>query len=266
MSKAPIETKKSVEQQARKILMGTRLFPVARDAYQSVFDRTKLAQRKAMLALYGQFVPNGSLVFDVGANKGTYVEMFQELGARIVAMEPNPALHERLNILAQRGNLVLEKCAVGDRPGTATLNVCSDPGMSTLSDRWLKTAQTSEIHSGVTWNATVEVPVTTLNDLAQKHGIPHFVKIDVEGFEKETLLGMSFAPQGLSFEFHVDLMDIATTCLRHPVFAAGYTFNYISGLDPEFKLSKWLQTIDMIDLLNQLHSQEEYGDIFCKKS
>ncbi|HEY1471426.1 MAG TPA: FkbM family methyltransferase [Candidatus Acidoferrum sp.] len=45
-----------------------------------------------MYRLYSEFVSAGDLVFDIGANIGDYAEMFARLGARVVAVEPNPEL------------------------------------------------------------------------------------------------------------------------------------------------------------------------------
>src|SRR6185437_934437 len=51
------------------------------------------AQRNAdMKRLYGGFVRPGDLVFDIGAHVGDRVRVFRHLGARVIAVEPQPAL------------------------------------------------------------------------------------------------------------------------------------------------------------------------------
>ena len=52
---------------------------------------------RAMDALYGRFVKRGDLVFDIGAHVGDRVAAFRRLGAKVVAVEPQPAprLHAR---------------------------------------------------------------------------------------------------------------------------------------------------------------------------
>ena len=52
-------------------------------------DRRRAA---AMDRLYGNFVRPGDLVFDVGAHVGDRVASFRRLGARVVAVEPQPAM------------------------------------------------------------------------------------------------------------------------------------------------------------------------------
>ena len=42
--------------------------------------------------LYGSFIRSGDLVFDVGAHVGDRVASFRRLGARVVAVEPQPTM------------------------------------------------------------------------------------------------------------------------------------------------------------------------------
>ena len=53
----------------------------------------------AMDALYRRFVKRGDLVFDIGAHVGDRVAAFRRLGARVVAVEPQPALASTLTML-----------------------------------------------------------------------------------------------------------------------------------------------------------------------
>ncbi len=45
----------------------------------------------AMDALYARFVPRGGLAFDIGSHVGDRIASFRRLGARVVALEPQPA-------------------------------------------------------------------------------------------------------------------------------------------------------------------------------
>ena len=53
----------------------------------------------AMDALYRRFVKRGDLVFDIGAHVGDRVAAFRRLGAKVVAVEPQPALASALGMI-----------------------------------------------------------------------------------------------------------------------------------------------------------------------
>ena len=63
--------------------------------------------------LYGKFVRPGDLVFDVGAHVGDRVASFQRLGARVVAVEPQPAMVRALRLLYGRSKSVDDRGAGG---------------------------------------------------------------------------------------------------------------------------------------------------------
>ena len=48
------------------------------------------ARDAAMDALYARFVRAGDLAFDIGAHVGDRIGSFRRLGARVVALEPQP--------------------------------------------------------------------------------------------------------------------------------------------------------------------------------
>ena len=53
-------------------------------------------REQSQLAFYSQFIKKGDLVFDVGANVGSRSKLFLNLGAKVVAFEPQPELCEHL--------------------------------------------------------------------------------------------------------------------------------------------------------------------------
>lgn len=198
----------------KELLQGTPLFVPARAIYRKFFQSSKRrAQRREMISFYRQFFSRNDLVFDVGANRGEYSELFCNGGARVVAVEPNPAFKTELNSLSKAYRIIPEFCAVGATPGTATLNVCSVPGYSTLMSTDGEIFKNSPDYDGVSWTHQVSVPVHTLDELAARHGIPSYVKIDVEGFEEQVLEGMSFSPRNVSFEFRYLNKEAAFRCL-----------------------------------------------------
>jgi FkbM family methyltransferase len=258
-------SKARMEEMLRERFFGSRLFPAVRDTYQLFFSRTKLANRQAMRRFYANYVRKGDLVFDVGANVGVYTEVFAGLGARVVAIEPNPRCCQVLRQLARRLPIQLEMCAAGDRPGNMPLHICENHLLSALSDgSGDDPSSRSPLHRAARWTGTFDVPIKTLDDLASAHGTPTFVKIDAEGYDDRVLRGMSFQPATLSFEYYRYIPEIATRCLDAPVLADGYQFSYVQGVDMRTP-SKWMSLSELKVRLQDLPDQEDYGDVIARR-
>jgi len=77
--------------------------------------------------LHGNFIRPGDLVFDVGAHVGDRVASFHRLGARVVAVEPQPSMVRALRLLYGRSKSVaIEALAVGREPGRARMLINVD--------------------------------------------------------------------------------------------------------------------------------------------
>jgi len=74
----------------------------------------------AMDRLYAQFVRPNDLVFDIGAHVGDRIAAFRRLDARVVAIEPQPALVKTLRLFYGRDRRVtIEAVAVDGRRATS---------------------------------------------------------------------------------------------------------------------------------------------------
>jgi len=166
--------------------------------------------------LYGGFVRRGELVFDIGAHVGDRVASFRRLGARVVAVEPQPALAKVLKLFYGRSAEVsIETEAVGRSAGTISMMINIDnPTVSSASPAFVAAACEAPGWEGQRWIKSVTVPVTTLDALIDKYGTPAFIKIDVEGLEEEALAGLTRAVAALSFEFTTIQRDIALACVE----------------------------------------------------
>ena len=131
-----------MEATARRLLLGSRVYPPLRLGYQFLFDRARFANRQAMRRFYSAFVRKGDLVFDVGAHVGRHAELFTDLGAAVVSIEPNPSCCEQLRHLAKIRNVRVENCAAGDAPGKLKLRICQDSVISTVSRSLVRRGQT----------------------------------------------------------------------------------------------------------------------------
>jgi FkbM family methyltransferase len=182
-------------------LLRLGLFDVVRAAYQLAFNRPYRQYLREKERLFGDFVRPDSLVFDLGANQGEFSLLFSRIGARVVAVEPNPPLAEKLR--SRFGKSQVVEAAVGSEPGRATLYLGRDSNYSTISEQWKPVVEGRNRLS----EGSVEVEVTTLDALIEAFGVPVFVKIDVEGHELAVLRGLSTPIDGLLFEFQCPLLD-----------------------------------------------------------
>lgn len=261
-------TSTGIHTRLKNFVAGTAVFRPIRAGYQFIFDRETIKTRTELRDFYRQFISPGEIVFDVGANVGEYTDAFASDGAAlVVAAEPNPACAESLDRLIRLGNVRVEHCAVGDKVGEAELRLCDNTGFGTLNRDWPTTTRDFPSYQGVHWGNTVVVPVVTLDVLAERYGIPSFIKIDVEGFEDKVLSGMSFRPGALSFEFNARAKHVAFKCLANPIFES-YEFNAIEGREFRLCHSRWLSRTEVVQWLTSYKVDEddqgEYGDIFAR--
>jgi FkbM family methyltransferase len=219
----------------------------------------------AMDRLYARFVKPGDLVFDIGAHVGDRTAAFRRLGARVVAAEPQPALLRTLRLFYGRdNNVVIEPVALGRATGTIELKVNVDnPTVSTASDEFIAAAQGARGWHGQAWTRRVQVPITTLDDLIERHGVPAFVKIDVEGFEAEVLAGLTRPLPALSFEFTTIQRAVAVAAIERCA-ALGLTrFDAALGETHTFVHDAWRSADDMRRWLSELPDEANSGDIYA---
>jgi FkbM family methyltransferase len=223
------------------------------------------ARDAAMDALYARFVRRGDLAFDIGSHVGDRIGAFRRLGARVIALEPQPLCARAVRaIYAGDANVKLIEAACGDKPGSVTLQINSaNPTVSTASAEFVSAADGAGGWEGQAWDTSIEVPATTLDALIAEHGRPAFAKIDVEGFEAAVLAGLSQALPALSFEFTTIQRDVALACLDRLASLGAYGFDVALGESQQLTFGRWLGQADMAAHLAALPHEANSGDVYC---
>jgi FkbM family methyltransferase len=212
-------------------------------------------------------VPRGGLVFDIGAHLGDRTRAFADLGARVVALEPQPGVYRWLERrVGSSPRVSLRTEAVGAEPGQATLAISRRfPTLSTLSGSWTsEIGQRNTTFRHVSWDEALTVRVVTLDQLIQEYGVPDFCKIDVEGFEAEVLAGLSQPVPALSFEFVAGALEIAEQCVQRLALLDAYEFNAIRGERRSYLFPAWHSAETMLGWLRRGAGGISSGDIYAR--
>ena len=222
--------------------------------------------RRRMRRFYAQFIKPGELVFDVGANFGSRTRVFLELGARVVAVEPQKECARYL--LASFGsdsNFHLVNKALGAASGTSDLFILKHPRTASLSLEHMRAVH-FEKHQAGTLEKSGRVSVTTLDALIHQYGSPAFVKIDAEGFEYEIMRGLSQPLTALSFEFVPTYLEPALKSIDYLLRFGTMRLNYVVGERFEWMLDEWVTADELIPTLKSYAPETHfiYGDVYVR--
>ena len=170
---------------------------------------------------------------DVGAQDpvdDSVTKAFYERGWRGINIEPVERWHDKLK--ADRPHDVNLRLLVTSQPGHATLYEVADSGLSTM-DRDLAMS-----HAASGRKVTEQqLECVALDTVLAQHAPPtiHFLKVDVEGAEREVLEGLSlqrYRPWILVIEARAPNSDVETHDeWEQQVLSAGYSFVYQDGLN-----------------------------------
>lgn len=216
---------------------------------------------------YAELIPVGGLCFDIGAHVGNRSLAFQRLGCRVVAVEPQPdfALFLR-HLVKRRPGILLEEVAIAAAPGELELHVsAATPTVTTGSKSFIDGVAAIPSFQQVRWGDIVRVPAVTLDQLIARHGLPDFLKLDIEGLEEAALAGLGRAPGMVSFEFLAGRVATARACLDRLERLGPWRYNLSRG---ESLVLEWATFADRpaLEAWLDAHAGADFsGDIYARR-
>lgn len=149
------------------------------------------------------------LIYDVGMHRGEDTEFYLRKGFRCVAFEADPEsadyCRKKFAEFINSGQLKIIEGAIVDLhavpAGQNTIKFFKSENLAvlgTLSSQWAE--QNKKLGSV---SKTIEVGIVNFEDAIREHGVPHYMKIDIEGndiFCLTVLKNFKERPNYLSFE------------------------------------------------------------------
>jgi len=196
---------------------------------------------KEDIVFYRNLLPPGALCFDVGAHFGAKSETLLRAGASVVAFEPNPNVVEELRTRCGRNrNWAFVAAALGSKATIMTMYEHQRSGESSFDPEW---------KGGDGIVGAIHVPVMTLDTAIASFGIPHYCKIDVEGWEDEVLRGLSSPIPLISFEFHINerITPRTKNCLRRLMEFGPASVNVTPAETVAFHFEEWMPLDEFLE-------------------
>ncbi|ABK43218.1 methyltransferase FkbM family [Magnetococcus marinus MC-1] len=203
----------------------------------------------------------GDIVFDIGAHIGDKAAWFAQRGLEVVCVEPQPEMVKQLTERFQNTpNVSIKGVGLGSKRGLLQMSIASKtPTLSTFAPHW-KAGRFVNCE----WDSSTNVEIILLDDLVNEFGVPRYCKIDVEGYEREVIKGLSQRIGIISYEFTNEYMDHALDVLQSLI-KIGYTkFNLSLGEQDHFYFPRWLT---YYELASTLHASRQnvnlWGDVYA---
>jgi FkbM family methyltransferase len=176
---------------------------------------------------------------DVGMHDGEDTARYLAAGFNVVAVEADPKLvdeaNQRFSAEIASGRLTIVAAAIAEQPGTVEFGVAAGDQdrtiWSSLDPRMIDRNQ----RIGHIPYEFVEVEAVPFADVLTEHGVPYYLKVDIEGFDMlcvRALDGFEVKPRFLSIESNVSTLQASGDAVFDELaqlWAMGYRrFRYVN--------------------------------------
>jgi FkbM family methyltransferase len=244
-------------------------WPIKRSFVYCLYLRIKSPDKLAQIAderkFYSSLLENFKepLVYDIGANRGEKTQIFLDLGAKVVCVDPEPTCVDFLSrrFAAYGSRVRVVRTALAEAQGDATMFIhSSKSGYNTLEPGWAATVSNSTGKNP----DSIQVPTQTFDGLIEKFARPDFAKIDVEGYELNVFSGLHRPIRLLTFEVNLpDFLEKGIACVRKLVaIDPSARFNYFVSCAEGEILPEALTAEPFIGVLEGL--REDSVEVVCR--
>ncbi len=221
----------------------------------------KLRKQQRALTFHRLLIHPADFIFDIGAHEGRRTSLYQYLGAKVLAVEPQSEVYSVLEdrFLNAKKITVLNK-AVSDVEGKEEIMIGNYSEVSSLSNDFIQRLPNL---SELTWDKKEWVEITTLDILIQTYGVPNYIKIDVEGYEVKVLKGLSTAVDKISFEYNFPFKKETQLCITIISQLGNYQFNFMPFEEMAFQLPSDVSASEIIKFIEEAPDGLLTGEVFA---
>lgn len=248
-----------------KKILGEKSFKYLMSVKSKYFKENEEEATNRRKLFYASFIKKGDLCFDVGANMGNRIEPLLQLEAKVLAVEPQQACYDYLKH-KYGDKIILVTKGLSDAEGVKKFYISNESTISSFSEEWINAVKSNRFKE-YNWNKVVEMEMTTLDNLILEHGIPVFIKIDVEGYELEVLRGLHSPVNLISFEYTTpEQTTKAIECITQiESVNSNIQCNYSIGDSMKLELKAWLSVSQMKEhILSKYFTRSVFGDIYVR--
>lgn len=228
---------------------------------------TNPLKRRRISRFYASFISPGDLCFDVGAHAGIQSMILDSLGAKVIAIEPNPVFYKFLqNKFRKRPNIIIIPKAIADMEMEQPMYISRiAPTVSTLANDEWRTIINDHSSFEVSWDEQISVKTTTLDALIKEFGVPRFIKLDIEDYEWKALKALHLTPDYISFEFFSYLPDRVVKCVEEIEKNGVYEYNFSIAETFNYKFPAWKNAMQLKEWINSRDPSIASGDIYARR-